>query len=102
MSWTSTGAGPARSSPRQLRIAAIISAAAAATVGLLAASGGTAVAEGGSDNGPPPVVTRAALDPSLVASRGADLGFLQQRAVDALADGTIIGPSTNASMLPAE
>ena len=103
MSWTSTGAGPARSSPRRLRTAAILAAAAATTVGLLVASGGTAFASGASDpGGPPPVVTRAALDPSLVAGRGADVGFLEQRAVDAVTDGTIIGPSTNAYTLAAE
>ena len=47
-------------------------------------------------------VTRAALDPSLVAGRGADLGFVEQEAENAATNGTIIGPGTTAYTLPAE
>ncbi|NUR59980.1 MAG: mycodextranase [Catenulispora sp.] len=47
-------------------------------------------------------VTRAALDPALVAGRGADLGFAEQEAENAKTDGTVIGPSTDAYTLAAE
>lgn len=50
----------------------------------------------------PAHVTRAALDPALVAGRGADLGFFEQEAENAKTDGTVIGPSTDAYTLPAE
>ena len=49
-----------------------------------------------------PAVTRAALDPALVAGRGADLGFAEQEAETAATNGTIIGPGTSAYTLPAE
>ncbi|MEU7990960.1 glycosyl hydrolase family 28-related protein [Streptosporangium canum] len=49
-----------------------------------------------------PVVTRAALDPSLVAGRGADVGFAEQEAENAATDGAIIGPDRSAYTLPAE
>ena len=47
-------------------------------------------------------VTRAALDPSLVAGRGADLGFAEQEAENAVTDGTVLAPSTDAYSLAAE
>ncbi|MGW4526759.1 glycosyl hydrolase family 28-related protein [Amycolatopsis sp. NPDC004378] len=49
-----------------------------------------------------PVVTRAALDPALVAGRGANVGFLEQEAENARTDGTVIGPDRTAYTLPAE
>jgi hypothetical protein len=49
-----------------------------------------------------PVVTRAALDPALVAGRGADVAFLEQEAENAHTDGTVIGPDRTAYTLPAE
>ena len=49
-----------------------------------------------------PVVTRAALDPALVAGKGADLGFTEQEAENAATTGTIIGPDRSAYTLPAE
>ncbi|MBB5870295.1 hypothetical protein F4553_003674 [Allocatelliglobosispora scoriae] len=51
---------------------------------------------------PAPVVTRAALDPALVAGRGASVNFLEQEAENATHNGTIIGPSRAAYTLPAE
>jgi hypothetical protein len=48
------------------------------------------------------VVTRAALDPSLVAGRGAGVNFLEQEAEHATTNGEIIGPDRNAYTLPAE
>ncbi|WP_435820607.1 glycosyl hydrolase family 28-related protein [Micromonospora purpureochromogenes] len=50
----------------------------------------------------PPVVTRAALDPSLVAGRGADVGFLEQEAERATTNGTVIGPGRTAYTLASE
>ncbi|MFF0865679.1 glycosyl hydrolase family 28-related protein [Nonomuraea sp. NPDC003560] len=49
-----------------------------------------------------PVVTRAALDPALVAGRGARVGFAEQEAENASTDGTVIGPDRTAYTLPAE
>lgn len=51
---------------------------------------------------PEPVVTRAALDPALVAGRGADVTFLEQEAEHATTDGEVIGPDRTAYTLPAE
>lgn len=50
----------------------------------------------------PTAVTRAALDPALVAGRGATVGFNEQEAENAVTNGTVIGPSTAAYTLPAE
>jgi hypothetical protein len=47
-------------------------------------------------------VTRAALDPSLVAGRGAAVDFSEQEAENAVTDGTVIGPDRTAYTLPAE
>jgi hypothetical protein len=76
--------------------------AAAAAFGMLTgatAVAGTGVAHGGTAG---PVVTRAALDPSLTAGRGADVGFAEQEAENATTDGTVIGPGRDAYTLPAE
>src|ERR1700722_6724948 len=51
---------------------------------------------------PGPVVTRGAIAPALTAGRGADVPFVEQEAENAVTDGTIIGPSTQAYTLPAE
>jgi hypothetical protein len=50
----------------------------------------------------PTPVTRAALDPSLVAGRGADVGFVEQEAENAATNGTVIGPDRTAYALAAE
>ena len=77
--------------------AAGVASATAAAVGLSVLTGaGTAFASAA------PVVTRAALDPALVAGRGAGVGFLEQEAENATHNGTIIGPSRAAYTLPAE
>ena len=49
-----------------------------------------------------PAATRAAIDPSLVAGRGATVPFVEQEAETAATNGTVIGPSTTAYTLPAE
>ncbi len=50
----------------------------------------------------PTAVTRAALDPSLVAGRGAAVDFVEQEAENAVTTGTVIGPGRSAYTLPAE
>jgi hypothetical protein len=47
-------------------------------------------------------VTRAGLDPSLVAGRGADVDFAEQEAENATTNGAVIGPDRSAYTLPAE
>ncbi|WP_250028863.1 glycosyl hydrolase family 28-related protein [Paractinoplanes maris] len=49
-----------------------------------------------------PAVTRAGLDPALVAGRGASVAFLEQEAERAKTTGTVIGPDRTAYTLPAE
>jgi hypothetical protein len=77
-----------------------IAAVAAVTVGLAASPGHAALAAKATPA--TPAVTRAAIDPSLVAGRGADLGFAEQEAENAATNGTIIGPGTSAYTRPAE
>ena len=47
-------------------------------------------------------VTRAALDPALVAGRGATVDFVEQEAENAATNGAVIGPDRTAYTLPAE
>jgi hypothetical protein len=82
--------------PRTLLAAAAV---ASLTLGVLAV---TPAAYAAKPSSPPPVVTRAALDPALVAGRGADVAFLEQEAENAVTNGTIIGPSRDAYALEAE
>ncbi|MFE4961064.1 glycosyl hydrolase family 28-related protein [Streptomyces sp. NPDC056653] len=88
----------ARSSSRRAwrRTVAVIAVAAGVGLGL----GGTAQA--GTDKAARAVVTRAGLDPALVAGRGADLGFAEQEAENAATNGTVIGPDRSAYTLPTE
>ncbi|GAA1994075.1 glycosyl hydrolase family 28-related protein [Microbacterium pumilum] len=72
-------------------------AAASLTIGVLAiAPAASATPASGS------VVTRAALDPALVAGRGADVRFLEQEAENAATNGTVIGGGREAYTLEAE
>lgn len=73
--------------------------AAALATGALLAGAAPASATGA---GAAPTVTRAALDPALVAGRGADLGFQEQEAENAVHTGTLIGPDRTAYTLAAE
>ncbi len=63
--------------------------------------GGAQSAFAGVD-GSTPVVTRAALDPALVAGRGATVDFAEQEAENATTDGVVIGPDRTAYTLPSE
>ncbi|GAA1005747.1 mycodextranase [Acrocarpospora pleiomorpha] len=71
----------------------------AVVLGMGAVLSGAAVAEA---NAVGPVVTRAALDPALVAGRGASVAFAEQEAENATTNGTVIGPDRSAYTLPAE
>ncbi|WP_285783945.1 glycosyl hydrolase family 28-related protein [Microbispora sp. NBRC 16548] len=68
----------------------------------LAATGLAVLQTPASASANPPVVTRAALDPALVAGRGADVDFAEQEAENATTNGTVIGPGRDAYTLPAE
>ena len=99
-----------RSRSRSARIvanSAVAFVAAMVVVGLATPVASAAPSPNGSTAGPAisapsPAATRAALDPSLVAGRGADLGFTEQEAENAATNGTVIGPSRAAYTLPAE
>jgi len=71
-------------------------AAVALAAGIVGVSGEAAAAA------PAPNVTRAALDPALVAGRGATVDFLEQEAETAVTTGTVIGPDRTAYTLAAE
>ncbi len=100
MSRSSTGVA-ARRRARWARWAAIAAATAAGTaIGLVPATA-TAGPAGG-PAAPVPVVTRAALNPALVAGRGATVDFAEQEAENVPTNGTVIGPDRRAYTLPAE
>ena len=74
---------------------ALVAVAAVSTV-----AGGAGVAHAAPTA--PTAVTRAGLDPALVAGRGAPVPFLEQEAERAVTDGSVIGPDRTAYTLPAE
>lgn len=85
----------ARSSTGHSRWAAV--AVAVATAGGLGLTGNQAAVAN-----PAPVLTRAALDPALVAGRGARVDFAEQEAENAVTNGAVIGPDRTAYTLAAE
>jgi hypothetical protein len=101
MSRSITGA-VARWSAGPPRWAAVATATAVGVSVVITGSVGPALANAGAQAASPPVVTRAALDPSLVAGRGASVEFSEQEAENAATNGTIIGPDRSAYTLPAE
>ena len=84
---------------RSARALALVTAVAA---GLGVALAGPVQAGPGAPGTSASVVTRAALDPSLVEGRGASVDFVEQEAENASTDGTVIGPDRTAYTLPAE
>ncbi len=84
------------------RTAVALATVATVGLGIVAGAPGPVLATGHTPATPPPVVTRAALAPSLVAGRGADVAFLEQEAEYAVTNGTVIGPDRTAYTLPAE
>ncbi|MFD6426222.1 glycosyl hydrolase family 28-related protein [Streptomyces sp. NPDC060198] len=106
MARSGKGSGTARTGRRT--VAAVVAAA-----GICLGLGGGATAQADTaartdaatsrtGDAAPPVVTRAGLDPALVAGAGADLGFVEQEAENAVTDGKVIGPDRSAYALPAE
>jgi len=96
---------PARASRRARRraVAALAGSAIAVTAVVAVAVGaGPSEAVASQAGASAAVVTRAGLDPSLVAGRGARVGFLEQEAENAFTTGTVIGPDRTAYTLPAE
>jgi hypothetical protein len=83
------------------RVATALTTAAVTGAGVIAGAG-TAVAEPATPAVATPAATRAALDPSLVAGRGATVDFSEQEAENASTNGTVIGPGRSAYTLPAE
>ncbi|MEU2663623.1 glycosyl hydrolase family 28-related protein [Micromonospora sp. NPDC007220] len=96
----SRSALPGPSSRRRPRAAVAATVALATALGVLAGAPGPATAT--PPAGTAPVVTRAGLDPHLVAGRGADVDFVEQEAENATTDGEVIGPDRTAYTLPAE
>lgn len=86
------GAPMSRSVPRILA-AALVAAA------LLVPPG---AATAGPPRGPAPVVTRAGLDPALVAGRGATVDYVEQEAEHGRTTGAVIGPDRSAYTLAGE
>ncbi|GHJ54795.1 mycodextranase [Nonomuraea sp. TT08I-71] len=86
--------------PRPAVPIARILAAAATAVALVVPAGSAALAAGPA--GPTSVVTRAGLDPALVAGRGATVDFVEQEAEHARTTGTVIGPVRAAYTLAGE
>lgn len=91
----------ARPRPRPSR-AAVVGVVALTLTAVLAPATGAAASGRPSTPPPAPAATRAALDPALVAGRGADLGVVEQEAEAATTSGTVIGPDRTAYTLPAE
>ncbi|GAA1703783.1 glycosyl hydrolase family 28-related protein [Nonomuraea bangladeshensis] len=71
-------------------------------VSALLAVAGLAPAAPAAAAGRAPVVTRAGLDPALVAGRGAAVDFAEQEAENAATNGAVIGPDRTAYTLPSE
>ncbi|MBQ1046152.1 right-handed parallel beta-helix repeat-containing protein [Micromonospora sp. C72] len=76
-----------------------ILAAALAAAALLVPPG---TATAGPPRGPAPVVTRAGLDPALVAGRGAAVDYVEQEAEHGRTTGVVIGPDRSAYTLAGE
>ena len=82
--------------------AGTIAAAAAVALATALATAGPATAAPKHQGLASPAASRAALDPSLVAGRGAAVPFVEQEAEGAHTDGTVIGPDRTAYSLAAE
>ncbi|GAA1505950.1 hypothetical protein BJ978_002795 [Agromyces terreus] len=87
-----------RRTSRRRRFAAALTIPAIALAGAISGP----ITASAATSAPPPVVTRAAIDPALVAGRGADVDFIEQEAENAVHTGTVIGPGRDAYTLPSE
>ncbi|MGN9778016.1 glycosyl hydrolase family 28-related protein [Micromonospora sp. H33] len=99
MPWTMV---PTRSSQRRRRSGVAGAITLVTVLGVLTGAPGTVAAAPTDGTAAQPVVTRAALDPGLVAGRGARVDFLEQEAENARTDGQLIGPDRTAYTLPSE
>ncbi|MBD8080058.1 glycosyl hydrolase family 28-related protein [Cellulosimicrobium arenosum] len=89
--------------PRRRARHARAAAATAVALALVATTAPSALAHGGPrPPAPQATVTRAGLDPALVADRGADVPFLEQEAENGVTTGTVIGPGRDAYTIEAE
>jgi len=99
--------GSSASSRRPRWVTPAIAVAAVIAVAVSIAVGGDGAALARTGLGRPvaasaPAATRAALDPSLVTGRGANVDFVEQEAEKAQTNGTVIGPDRAAYTLAAE
>jgi Pectate lyase superfamily protein len=88
-----------RGAPESRRVRLVLAAATSLAVGLGVMVSGAVPAVA---SPAPTPVTRAALDPALVAGRGATVGFSEQEAENAVTNGTILPVTTQAYTLSAE
>ncbi|WP_027345465.1 glycosyl hydrolase family 28-related protein [Hamadaea tsunoensis] len=92
----------ARWSSKRSRWAALsVASTAAVALGVGTVAGATPAVAGGSPAPAAPAATRAALDPALVAGRGANVAFSEQEAEKAATNGTVLAGRA-AYTLPAE
>ncbi|GIG85982.1 glycosyl hydrolase family 28-related protein [Plantactinospora endophytica] len=102
MSRSSIIGPPAQRSERPARWLAAATLIGIGVSAVIPGAPASAAGEATGRSGPAPVVTRAGLDPALVAGRGASVAFLEQEAEHARTNGTVIGPDRTAYTLPAE
>ncbi|MER6672658.1 glycosyl hydrolase family 28-related protein [Streptomyces sp. NPDC000983] len=91
-----------RRSDSGTRAAALLSVTLAVATLLQGAASAAPARPDAPDRHRAPVVTRAALDPALVAGRGAAVDFDEQEAENARTDGEVIGPDRTPYTLPSE
>ncbi|MER7575914.1 glycosyl hydrolase family 28-related protein [Streptomyces sp. NPDC126514] len=89
-------------SPSRAHTAARATALGCALLFLGTAFDATAAQRPRPSSGTQPTVTRAALDPALVAGRGAEVPFVEQEAENATTNGRIIGPDRTPYTLSSE
>ncbi|MFE6360321.1 glycosyl hydrolase family 28-related protein [Streptomyces sp. NPDC057806] len=89
-------------SPSRAHTAARATALGCALLFLGTAFDATAAQRPRPSSGTQPTVTRAALDPALVAGRGAEVPFVEQEAENATTNGRVIGPDRTPYTLPSE
>ncbi|GAA1717108.1 glycosyl hydrolase family 28-related protein [Isoptericola hypogeus] len=91
-----------RRHPAALRLSAALLSAALVAGASVVGPAAAATAHDDAGDPPAPVVTRAAIDPDLVAGRGADVDFFEQEAENATTTGTVLAPGRAAYSLAAE
>ena len=102
MSRNIAASGAASESRRPRWRAVVAGSVGIATTAALGIGAGAGTAYATHGDGIPGVATVAALDPSLVAGRGADVPFVEQEAENAQTNGTILGPDRTVFTLTSE